>query len=250
MAKFWFYSLFVFVLLALASFSAYAQDDEDYLPYTHYNDNFIEGKTLTIDMRVLDKVVFTYYGENYTFSVMGLGAETSTVRVERRAFEVILGGKIFFDFDDENDEDISVSFVDSDGDEGTYKLELFKKVWDVPEPDPEPEPEPEAEPDPEPEPDPEDETPPEDDEPPQAQEQAAEDDAPEDESGESTTGRTVVNISINFTFGEGSLVGILVIAIVVSAGLIAYRKIRNRAKKRSEYEMLPAKKKKRSKIRR
>lgn len=245
MAKIKLYILTVLIILAFASFSVAAQEEDE--PYTYYNENFIEGKNLTIDMNIRDKIIFTYYSKNYTFSVMGIGEQTSTVRVEKRAFEIVIGGRIFFDFDDESDEDIAVSFVDSDGDEGTYKLELFKKVWDVPEPEPEeeepeedePELEEEEEEQEEPEPE-EDEEEAEADEEPEPEPEADED---EKEDKKSPAGETNVNITLNFTLSEGSLMGLFIIVMIVAVGLIAYKKIRK--KSYSDYEPVSRKKRKR-----
>jgi hypothetical protein len=242
------YILIFIAVLALASFCVSAQDDEH---YTHYNEDFTEGTTLTIELEVLDKVVFTYYDENYTFSVMGISEEASTVRVEKRAFETAIGGNLFFDFDDETDEDISVTLLSVDDETGMYRLELFKKVWDVPEVnDTEEDEDNETEEDEDEEPEePEEDEEEEDEEPEEEEEEPEEDEEeePEEEKEEknSPTGGTTVNITINFTLGEGGLMGLLIVLIVVAVGLIAYKKIRKR--KFSEYEVVSTRKKRKKK---
>lgn len=238
--------------ILLASISS-ADNHPEY--YTHYNQDFKEGSNLTIELGILDKVIFTHYGENYTFGVMGIGIETSTVRVEKRAFELAYNNPVYLDFDNDINDDLGIKLISIDEDSATYFLSLYKKPGDK-----------------------EEEiinatnttiddedtnlssdnytfinavTANQDNNSPDDNlsssynissdssgltnsssydygSDESEKNAKDNKNKDSPTGGTTVNITLNFTIPEGSFIGLFLVLTIVSAGLIVYRRVRKR----------------------
>lgn len=241
--------LFLIAMLSILSLCAYAEIP----PYkTVYDEDFIEGESLTASFEALDTLEFDYYGEEYSFRVLGVYSESVYVRADSTAIEIMMWETHPFDIDDEDGYDLNVTLRDVDDDEkATLKFELNLK--------PEPEPEinetnttttdtnttnttstnttDDGSSDDEPEPEPEEEPEEEDGE-------TEEEDEPEEDEDDATgpTGDVVYDINININIPPGGGFGTLIIVIIVLGGLFGYKKIRKRMKEKEEEAAHPGQK--------
>jgi hypothetical protein len=116
------YCILIFILIALAA-SASAQD----LPFsTEYDEDFIEGESVKKGFGELDKLIFTYMGENHTFRLMSFSEETSRcdIVVDKKGTEIADGETVTFALLPGSVGDLDVKLLRVDDDSAVFRLTL------------------------------------------------------------------------------------------------------------------------------
>lgn len=247
-------SLFLAAVIVIITASIVFASEDDYFNRYYYED-FIEGEDITPTMEELDILTFTYYGENYTFRVLSVHLQSSDVRVEKKALEILVNQTWSFNLDDDvEDYDLDVALLDINDGEATFRFSLYKKPEiddeenitnstnttdnsttnttnnsDTPEANNTHNNDSTA------------------DNSADYNNETA-DDADEEgtessnETKKSPTGGTVINITFNITLPPGSGIGLIVVIVIVLGGLLVYKKARVKMDKKTA-EQKPGEKK-------
>lgn len=226
--------LLVSILFAIAFASVVSSE---MLPFSdRYYKDFYEGEEMTLDLRELDTVRFTYYETNYSMRLLNIYTDSATIRVEMSAMDVQKNQPVEFDLDNDDEWDLNVELMFPDSDEAMFKLELNE----IEEPEP-PEPPVENNTNTTNSTDTTNSTNSTDD----SDDNSADDNSDDDTISQNTTANTnsnsnnqtapdeitgdvVYNINIDIEIPPGSGIGVLLIVAIVLGGLVAYKKLKKK----------------------